>query len=147
MHSMSEPHTAATWLLTQAFLSHTAYADEAESGPNKQWYRTLCSHTAQTSNDRPHGAWFCILGPLLSEAVLVGVREAAAGGMPGMDAGAGVQELQAMAEEGVPYGFLALGHHLVHGQHVQANPDDVGSCPPTCPPDELSACCCRAHAD
>ena len=54
------------------------------------------------------------------------VREGAAGGMLGKDAGAAVQELQAMAEEEVPYGFLALGHHLVHGQHVQANLDDVG---------------------
>ena len=52
-------------------------------------------------------------------------RETAAGGMPGADADAAVQELQAMVDEGVPYGFLALGHHLVHGQHVQANHDNV----------------------
>ena len=52
-------------------------------------------------------------------------REDAAGGMPGASAGAAVQELQAMVEEGAPYGFLAMGHHLVHGQHVQANLDDV----------------------
>ncbi|CAL5229959.1 g13388 [Coccomyxa viridis] len=52
-------------------------------------------------------------------------EEAAAGDMPGTDAGAAVQELQAMVEEGAPYGFLALGHHLVHGQHVQANLDDA----------------------
>ena len=65
------------------------------------------------------------------------LREAAAGDMPGTDAGAAVQELQAMVEEGAPYGFLALGHHLVHGQHVQANLDDVGflpcHTPSTCP--------------
>lgn len=52
-------------------------------------------------------------------------RETAAGGMPGADADAAVQELQAMVDEDVPYGFLALGHHLVHGQHVQANHDNV----------------------
>ena len=48
-------------------------------------------------------------------------------GRAGVDAEAAVQELQAMAEEEVPYGFLALGHHLVHGQHVQANLGDVGA--------------------
>ena len=52
-------------------------------------------------------------------------REAAAGGMLVGNAGAAVQELQAMAEDGDPYAFLGLGHHLVHGQHVQGDLDDV----------------------
>ena len=52
-------------------------------------------------------------------------RNTAAGGMPGAVVEAAAQKWQAIAYEELPYWFLAHSHLLVHGQHVQANHDNV----------------------
>ena len=54
--------------------------------------------------------------------------EAAAGGLPGEHGGAEVQELRELAVMGDSYAILALGQHLVHGQHMDANLDQVCAC-------------------
>ena len=54
--------------------------------------------------------------------------EAAAGGLPGEHGGAELRELQELAAMGDSYAILALGQHLVHGQHMEPNHDQVCAC-------------------